>query len=130
MTSQAHAAVWLDHHEARIFHVDLETFDETKLRAPTQHIHRHPKGHGEPHAHPADAAHFFGELAKALASAEQILLLGPSSAKLEFVKYVHEHARALTPKIVGLETVDHPSDAQLVKYVKHYFHVSDPRVKL
>jgi hypothetical protein len=130
MTSQAHAAVWIDHHEARIFHVDLDTFDESKLHAPTHHVHRHPKGLGEPRPHPLDAAHFFGEVAKALASADQILVLGPSSAKLELVKYVHEHARALVPKIVGLETVDHPTDPQLVAYVKHYFKVSDPRVTL
>jgi stalled ribosome rescue protein Dom34 len=130
MTAQTHAAVWIDHHEARIFHVDLDTFDESKLRAPTHHIHRHPKGLGEPREHPQDAVHFFAEVAKALASAEQILVLGPSSAKLELVKYVHEHARTLVPKIVGLETVDHPTDAQLVAYVKQYFHVSDLRVKL
>ena len=130
MTAQTHAAVWIDHHEARIFHVDLDTFDESKLRAPTHHVHRHPKGQGEPREHPQDAVHFFGEVSKALASAEQILVLGPSSAKLELVKYVHDHARPLVPKIVGLETVDHPTDAQLVAYVKQYFHVSDLRVKL
>jgi hypothetical protein len=45
------------------------------------------------------------------------------------VNYVHEHARALVPKVVGLETVDHPTDAQLVAYVKRHFHVADARVR-
>jgi hypothetical protein len=129
MTSQAHAAVWLDHNEARIFHVDLDSFDETTLRAPHHHVHRHPKGASEAHAHPDDATRFFGEVAKALGTADRILVFGPSTAKLQLVNYAHEHAPALVPKIVGLETVDHPTDAQLVAYVKHYFHVSDLRVR-
>jgi hypothetical protein len=54
---------------------------------------------------------------------------GPSTAKLQFERYLHEHDRALEVKIVGLETVDHPTDAQLVAYVKEYFDVPDPRLR-
>lgn len=129
MTSPVHAAVWLDHHEARIFHVDLNGFDEKMLRAPKHTLHRHPKHEGsEPHTHPDELPHFFGELAKALASAEQILVLGPSTAKTQFVHYVHEHARSLEPKIVAVEAMDHPTDAQLAAAVEKHFHVSRPRV--
>jgi stalled ribosome rescue protein Dom34 len=129
MTSHLRAAVWLDHHEARVFHVDLDTFDETAVRSPRAHVHRHPKGGAEVHNHPDDIKHYFQEVAKALADAGEILILGPSTAKLQFVKYVHEHDKALAPKIVGLETVDHPTDAQLVAYVKKYFHEATPRLR-
>jgi stalled ribosome rescue protein Dom34 len=130
MTVHRHAAVWLDHDEARIFHVDLESFDESKVHSPHHHFHRHPKGPHEPREHPDDQAHYFQQIAGALADAEEVLVMGPSTAKLHFLRYAREHAPALEPRIVGLETVDHPSDAQLVAYVKRYFAVSDLRVTL
>ena len=129
MASHLHAAVWIDHQEARIFHVDFESFDETKIRSPQRHVHRHPKGSTEPSEHPGDQTHFFKEVAHALSDAEEILVVGPSTAKLQLVRYLHEHDRALEAKIVGLETVDHPTDAQLVAYVKKYFRVPDARLR-
>jgi stalled ribosome rescue protein Dom34 len=128
MTSHLRAAVWLDHHEARVFHVDLDSFDESAVRSPHAHVHRHPKGKSEGHAHPDDAKRFFQEVAKALADAGEVLVLGPSTAKLQFITYVHEHDKPLVPKIVGVESVDHPTDAQLVAYVKKYFHEATPRL--
>jgi len=49
------------------------------------------------------------------------LVLGPSTAKLHFRDYVLEHASTLHFTIVGVETVDHPTDKQLVAYVREYF---------
>ena len=42
-----HAVVWIDHKEARIFHVHPEAADESTILSPQHHIHRHPKGRGE-----------------------------------------------------------------------------------
>lgn len=92
-------------------------------------MHRHPKGAAESREHPDDLRRFFDEVARALADAEEILVVGPSTAKLEFVRQLHKHDRALDQKIVGLETVDHPIDAQLVAYVKKYSRVPEPRVR-
>jgi stalled ribosome rescue protein Dom34 len=118
-----HAAVWIDHHEAKIFHVDEKGFDPTVVH-PHYHVKRRSTVTAE-HAHPADAMHFFQEVASALADAEEILVVGPGTAKLELIKHVHKHDHALEPKIVGVETVDHPTDGQLVAYVKRYFHAKD-----
>ena len=41
-----HAVVWIDHKEARIFHVHPEAADESTILSPQHHIHRHPKGRG------------------------------------------------------------------------------------
>jgi len=128
MTAKTRAAVWLDHQEARIFHVDLDGFDEQTLRAPVHRMHRHPKGPAEAHAHPDDERRFFDEIAGALASADEILVLGPSTAKTLFLKHVQEHARALASKVVGVETSDHPTDAQIVAHVKSHFRIPDLRV--
>lgn len=128
-TSHRHAALWLDHHEAKVFHVDLDSFDEKGIHAPDRHVHRHPKGPGEAREHPDDATHFFKAVALSVADVAELLIVGPSTAKLQFIRYLHEHDPGLQKKVVGIETVDHPTDAQLVAYVKHYFRVPDARVR-
>jgi hypothetical protein len=113
---------------SQIFHVERETFDEKVIASPHRHVHRHAKGASEPHGHPGDQAKFFDEVAKALAGSEEVLVLGPSTAKLHLVRHLHQHHRAIESKIVGLETADHPTDGQLVKYVRQYFRIPDARV--
>src|SRR4051794_40815395 len=121
--SSLHAAVWIDHNEAKIFHVDAETLDADVIR-PRRHLSRHPTQTAE-RSHPADEQHFFHEVAEAVESAREILVVGPGKAKLEFIKHVHKHDHALEPKIIGVETVDHPTDGQLVAFVRRYFRAAD-----
>jgi hypothetical protein len=128
-----HVVVWIDHKEARIFqvqpeivgHVQPEPIDETTVLAPQHLIHRHPKGLGEPRAHPEDAVHFFQEVARSLGTARAVLIVGPASAKLEFLEYLHAHDAALAAHVVGTETVDHPTDREIVAYARRYFRGSD-----
>ena len=115
-----HAAVWIDQKEARIFHVQAESFDESTLHAP-HHVARHPKSQTSDKHHPEEEQRFFHEVAQALEAANEILVLGPSTAKLHFLNYVHKHNAAMRPRIVGVETVDHPTDKQLAAYVRDYF---------
>ena len=119
-----HVAVWIDRQEAKVFHVDSESVDATTVHAPQHHVRRHPNVTAE-RTHPADAEHFYHEVALALNGAEEILVVGPATAKLELIKHIHKHDHLLTPKVVGVETVDHPSDGQLLKYVRAYFRAAD-----
>ena len=121
--SSLHAAVWIDHNEAKIFHIDDETLDADVIR-PRKHLSRHPTQTAE-RSHPADEQHFFHEVAEAVESAREILVVGPGKAKLEFIKHVQKHDHALEPKIIGVETVDHPTDGQLVAFVRRYFRAAD-----
>lgn len=91
-----HAAVWIDHSEAKVFHVDDERFDP-KVVQPRHHLKRHNITTAE-HDHPADAEHFFHEVAQALTDVTEILVVGPGSAKLELIKHVHKHDHGLVPK--------------------------------
>jgi len=116
-----HAVVWIDHKEARIFHVHPGATDETTVLAPQHHLHRHPKGRGEAREHPDEAHRFFGEVARTLDGVDAILIVGPSSAKLEFFKYVHAHERRFESKVVGIETADHPTDGEIIARAKSYF---------
>jgi hypothetical protein len=60
-------------------------------------------------------------VAGALEGDDQVLVVGPSKTKLHFLRYVQNHERGLEPRIVGIETADHPTDAQLVAHLRHYF---------
>lgn len=120
-----HVVVWLDHAEARIFHIHPDRVDEASLSAPTHHQHKHPKGAEGAKDHPDDAKRFFHNVAQVLAGNEEILVVGPSTAKLEFIRHVHKHNKELEQKIVGVETVDHPTAGQLVAYARKYFVAAD-----
>lgn len=124
----SHALVWIDAKEARIFDVRTDALGESIVDSPRQHIHRHPKDQEtRTRNHPDDEHRFFHEVARVLGDATEVLVVGPSQTKLHFFKYVQQHEHGLEPRIVGLETADHPTDAQLVAYLRQYFHESAPR---
>jgi stalled ribosome rescue protein Dom34 len=120
-----HAVVWVDHHEARVFHVHPDSTDETTVLAPQHHIHRHPKGRGEPREHPDDARRFFAEVVKRLDTVDEILIVGPSSAKDELSQYMKDHAAIAAAKVVGIESADHPTGGQMVASARRYFRGID-----
>lgn len=119
-------AVWIDHKEARVFHLDQDKTEEATISAaPSSAHHKHPKGAADAKEHPDDAKRFFHEVARSLEGTEPVLIVGPSTAKLEFSRYLHKHDLALEARVAGIETVDHPSDGQIVAYAKKYFQLPD-----
>lgn len=123
-----HAIVWIDHKEARVFAVDADGMTPSIVDAPGPHIHRHSKDQEvRVRHHPDDEHRFFHDVARALEGDAQVLVVGPSTTKLRFFRYVQRHERALEPRIVGIETVDHPTDPQLVAHLRAYFQESSPR---
>lgn len=122
MTMSKHVAIWIDHKEAHIFQIYPDKVDAEIVFAPQhlRHRHRYPKG-AEVKDRPDDAKRFFHEVAGLVEAGDEVLVVGPSTAKLEFVRYIEKHDHSLGPKVVGVETVDHPTDGQLVAYAKTYF---------
>jgi stalled ribosome rescue protein Dom34 len=119
-------AIWIDHKEARLFAVHAEGSEMAVVKAPLHNIHhKHPRSAAGDKPHPDDARHFFQEIVRALEGAEEILIVGPSTAKLELQRYLHTHAPAIERRVVGIETVDHPTDGQLVAHARAYFERVD-----
>jgi hypothetical protein len=56
---------------------------------------------------------------------DALLIVGPSSAKLEFFRYLLEHDRRLESKVVGVESADHPTDGEIVARARNCFMASD-----
>ena len=122
--SHSHTVLWLDQHEAKIFHFDRESFEATTIESAHHHV-RKPPGATAEHGHPADEQRYFHQVARALEDSLAVLVVGPAAAKLHFLTHVHKHDHALVERIVGVETVDHPSDSQLVAYARRYFLAAD-----
>lgn len=131
MTAHYHAVVWIDHHEARVFHFNVSDMDRLVLHSdnPTRHIHHKANSIGSGHASEDHA--FFQHVADAIADAGAVLIVGPANAKTELVKHIEKHAPALKAKVAGVETADHPTDGELVARARKYFsadHQSPPRI--
>ena len=120
-----HAAVWLDHKEARVFHFHDEVIDEATIKAPAHYVHKTDSDRSPPR----DDKEYFAQIAKALQGSGKVLIVGPSTAKLDFVRYAHKSDHALEARIVAIETVDHPTDKQIIAYAMAYFNES-PRLPL
>lgn len=120
-----HAVIWIDHQESRIFHVHPATTTDTLLLTLQHHIHRQSNASERVPEHPYRMHRFFADVARTLDGVDAILLVGPSSTKLEFFRYVHQHERRLEQRVVGIETADHPAEAQMVARARSYFGATD-----
>jgi len=120
-----HAVVWIDHREARVFHFSPSDVERLVLHPdhPTKHIHHKANSMGSGHASEDHA--FLQAVAQSIADAGAVLVTGPANAKTELIKHISQHDPALMKIIVGVETVDHPSDGQLVAHARRYFKAED-----
>jgi stalled ribosome rescue protein Dom34 len=118
-----HAVVWLDHVEARVFQFNREEAEKFVVHGHKYHVHHKAGSVGAGKEKAATA--YFNDIGATLASSSEILVLGPGSAKLEFIRHAHKVLPQLEAKIVGVETVDHPTDGQVVAYARKYFLAKD-----
>jgi stalled ribosome rescue protein Dom34 len=122
--SHHHAVVWLDHVEAHVLHFTREDV-QNKLVHGKPHRHLHHKRGAQASGHAPEDPAFFRDIAAALDDAAEILVVGPANAKTEFVKHLEVHAPEMRKKVVAVETVDHPSDGQLLAYARKHFRAID-----
>ena len=52
-------------------------------------------------------------------------VVGPAQAKLHLMRHIHAHDPAMSSTGMGVETVDHPSDGQVLAYARKYFKADD-----
>jgi stalled ribosome rescue protein Dom34 len=125
MSSHYHAIIWIDHHEARVFHFGRLDADRLVLHPhdPTSHIHHKANSIGSGHA--AEDQDFLHRVAQSVADAAAVLITGPANAKTELMKHIQHHNPAIVKLIVGVETLDHPSDGALVDHARRYFKAAD-----
>jgi stalled ribosome rescue protein Dom34 len=109
-----HAVLWLDHHEAKVLQFDAEHVQAERVKSHSHHTKQRGSAVRTEHE-------FYADVCDALAGIAEVLVTGSRTAQADFKHYVEKHRAALAPQIVGYETVDHPSDKQLVAMARQYF---------
>lgn len=128
MPTHFHAIVWIDHSQAKVFHVGRSGEDEVVMhpQLPTRHLHHKAGSVGSGHAAPDKA--FLAQVMDAVSDASEILIIGPAGAKMEFAKYLREQSSKIGDRIVAVEAADHPSDREIVAYAKQHFKIAPTRL--
>jgi stalled ribosome rescue protein Dom34 len=126
--SHFHAIVWIDHSNARIFHIGLSGEDELVLHShmPTRHLHHKANSIGSGHV--GFDKEFLAQVMNAVSDAGEILIIGPAGAKTELAKFIGRTDSKIADRIVAVETADHPTDHEIVAYAKQYFKIPPARV--
>ena len=128
MPTHFHAIVWIDHAQAKVFHIGLSGEDEIVLHPhlPTRHLHHKANSIGSGHA--GFDKEFFAQVMNAISDAGEILIIGPAGAKTELAKYLREQHPTIGERIVAVEAADHPTDPEIVAYAKRHFRIETARV--
>jgi len=118
--SHYHAVVWLDGHEAHVFHITETEAEKITVRdrKPDRHIHG-GGDRGRRHTH-ADQD-YLHRIVEALAGAQEWLIVGPGEAKHDLVRHIERHDPGFRSRVKGVETADHPTDGQVCALARRYF---------
>ena len=123
--SHYHALVWLDHKQAHVMHISPDDVEKSIIQPHKPHHKLHSRVGTLGSGRTPESQAYYHEVVGKLAGASEVLVVGPAQAKLELIKHIHVHHPEMVDKVVGVETVDHPSDGQLVAYARKYFVAKD-----
>lgn len=110
--------IWIDQAQVKIFEVGLGEAQETRLSE--KHVDHHTH-HFDNLDKDHQARAFFERIVAQLPKGSQFLILGPSTQKTHFRKYLDDHFPVMAKSVVGCETVDHPTDNQIVATARKFF---------
>ena len=125
MQDHSHAIVWIDHREARIFHVSATETDRAVVHSGRTGQNLHHKANARGSGHVGLDKEFFEHVVADLAHTRAILITGPANAKVELKTYIAEQHPDLDKRISAVETLDHPSDGALVALARKFFRADD-----
>jgi len=123
----SHAAAWIEHLGAHVIQFDADQSVDQRVK---QHVH-YTRQHG---SQVRGQHEFFSEVCDALFGIKAVLIVGHHEPQADFRQYVSKHRPALALHIVGWETVDHPTEAEVLKLARDFFvrqgeMVATPRMR-
>ncbi|MEI7515103.1 MAG: translational machinery protein [Betaproteobacteria bacterium] len=123
--SHYHALVWIDHTEAHVMHISPDDVEKSVIHPTLPHRKLHSRKGTLGSGRAPEDKDYYHAVVEALQGAQEILIVGPAQAKLALLKHIHAHDPKTADRVVGVETVDHPTDGQLVAYARTYFLAKD-----
>jgi stalled ribosome rescue protein Dom34 len=123
--SQRHAVVWLDHVAATIITFSQQGSRELEVHSRMSPSREHSDSRQSRASRVRDDPGFFDEIARLVGDVPEVLVVGPGLGKVAFERYVQSHHPALGAHIVGVETVDHPTSGEILKFARKYFQRAD-----
>lgn len=120
-----HCIVWLDHYRASVISFSNDLADEVEIASELEDTQLHRKSGPQGPGRQADDREFFERVARQLESQQEILITGPGTAKVAFERFLREKFPSVLARVHGVETLDHPSSAQLLAYGRRRFKAID-----
>ena len=120
-----HAVIWIDHQEAHVMFLSANASEAEVIKTKSSHAHLHHKGGAVGSGKLELDSKYLHSVIQVVNLSQEILVIGPGSAKLELIKHAHHHDPKVAEKIVGVETVDHPSDKEILAYARKFFYKVD-----
>lgn len=125
MSEHFHALVWIDHQLAKVWYFNAEEAQETTVHSSHPHQHLHHKANTRGSGHVGVDTAFLQQVAASLEKAGAVLITGPANAKTELVAYLARAHPDLSARIFGVETLDHPTDGELLAFGRRFFRADD-----
>ncbi|HYJ40728.1 MAG TPA: hypothetical protein VEW08_08055 [Steroidobacteraceae bacterium] len=125
MKNHFHALVWIDHQTAKVFHFDADSNETDIVHSTHPHQHLHHKANSGDSGHAPVDKDFLERVATAISHSGAILIVGPASAKSELHTHLKNAHPAIAAKISAVESIDHPTDGQLLAHARHFFKADD-----
>jgi stalled ribosome rescue protein Dom34 len=123
MADHYHAVVWIDHKQARVFHFNVEEADRTVVKDHiVRDIHAREPRTGQ---RIEENKRFFEDVAKAIADAGAILIVGPAQEKDFFAKFLSQKHPSIRAHVEAVEKADHPTDGELLALARRYVKAAD-----
>ena len=114
----SHAVAQIHHHAAKVLQFDGDDFQLRKVTA-----HRDDTGQ-----HGSDVRYeheFFEEVCDSLDGTIWVLIAGGHAAQPDFHSYIDKHRPALLARVAGWETIEHPTEGQLLALARKYLVLHD-----
>ncbi len=123
--SLRHTIIWLDHQDAKVIDFSFDDKHVVNVHHEGGDRKLHHKVNTIGSGRVAEDPQYFEQIVRAVNGAHEVLITGPSTAKLAFRKHVERHETALAKRVVGMEALDHPSEGELLAYARKYFKAFD-----
>jgi hypothetical protein len=125
MSTHYHAVVWIDHKLAKVVLFNADSSESLLVHSSDPQLHLHHKANSNDSGHAAVDRRFLEHVSAAIAKSGAILIVGPASAKTELHTYLKQSHPLIAARISAVESIDHPTDGQLLAHARHFFKADD-----